>query len=289
MPKRFTDTDKWRDEWYGSLSNDNRIIWQYLLDNCTNAGIFKKDWRLLRFQCNTTITESEFLQVFADRVIDRGNFYFIPKFLKYQNKKGLNSNKPAIVSIREELEANNLLDIVRQSLGNHFLTIKGKDMGKGTDKGEGKDTDKEQEECEEDETPSMGAPAELLDLRSLNQETVKKAADLNEALCDYFEVRTIVTSMIYNSVCDFVTTISHRNQIDMVTSALQNYVRYKARSQEARHNILKWVGTKDAHYQDGVWLAIDWEAKNKNYVDKPHRGMIKPRGEHISLDNLNDL
>jgi hypothetical protein len=273
MPKRFTDTDKWRDEWFGSLSNDHRIVWQYLLDNCTQAGIFKKDWRLLRFQCNCSITEAEFKEVFKGRVIDRGNFYFIPKFLKFQNKKGLNSNKPAIVSIREELEQNNLIETVREQLGNHFLIIKGKGMG--TDKGLGEDMDKVtgMEEFEE----AKEQYPEPVDLRKLDSETVKKAADLTDALCNYFQVRTVVTSVIYNSVCDFVTTISHRNEIDLCILALQNYMKYKARSQEQRHSILKWIGTKAEYYRDGQWTMIDWDEKNKSYIDKPHRGMIKQK------------
>ena len=27
MAKRFTDTDKWKDEWYTELSNDYKVIW----------------------------------------------------------------------------------------------------------------------------------------------------------------------------------------------------------------------------------------------------------------------
>jgi hypothetical protein len=139
MAKRFTDTEKWRDEWWGSLSNDYRMIWLYLIDSCSIAGIWKKDLRGLNFNCNTNITEQEFLRVFSDRLIDRGNFFFIPKFLRFQCPKGLNSNKPAILSIVKEIEQNNLIPIIHQSLGNDFLIIKGKDKGKGTDKGTGKD------------------------------------------------------------------------------------------------------------------------------------------------------
>lgn len=145
MPRRFTDTEKWRDEWWGSLSNDYRMIWLYLVDSCSIAGVWKKDFRGLNFNCNTNINETDFLKVFGDRLVDRGNFYFIPKFLRFQCPKGLNSNKPAIVSIVKEIQQNNLTEIVSQSLGNDFLIIKGKDKGKGTgkDKGEGREEERE--------------------------------------------------------------------------------------------------------------------------------------------------
>jgi len=144
MGKRFTDTEKWKDEWWGSLDNDYRMIWLYLVDSCSIAGIWKKDFRGLNFNCNTKITEDQFLEVFGSRLIDRGNYFFIPKFLRFQCPKGLNSNKPAVVSIVKEIHLNNLSSIINELFGNDFLIIKdkGKDKGKEKDKGEG--TEKEQ-------------------------------------------------------------------------------------------------------------------------------------------------
>lgn len=142
MPKRFTDTAKWTDEWWGSLDNDYRMVWLYLVDSCSIAGIWKKDFRGLNFNCNTKITEKDFIQVFGSRVIDRGNFFFIPKFIRFQCPLGLNSNKPAIISIVRELEQNNLTQTVQELFGNDYLIIKGKDKGTGKDKGDGKGKDK---------------------------------------------------------------------------------------------------------------------------------------------------
>lgn len=143
MAKRFTDTEKWKDEWWGSLNNDYRMIWLYLVDNCSIAGIWKKDFRGLNFNCNVSIKEEDLKEICGDRLIDRGNYFFIPKFLRFQCPKGLNSNKPAIVSIVKELINNDLIDIVNQSLGNDFLIIKGKDKGKGKDKDKGKEKGEE--------------------------------------------------------------------------------------------------------------------------------------------------
>jgi len=44
MSKRFTDTDKWRDEWWQSLSNDYKIIWQYLLDHCDHGRLTPRNF-----------------------------------------------------------------------------------------------------------------------------------------------------------------------------------------------------------------------------------------------------
>ncbi|OQB12816.1 MAG: hypothetical protein BWY15_02110 [Firmicutes bacterium ADurb.Bin193] len=143
MAKRFTDTEKWRDEWWGSLNNDYRMIWLYLVDSCSIAGIWKKDFRGLNFNCNTNISESDFVKALNGRVVDKGNYFFIPKFLQFQYPKGLNSNKPAILAVVKELKQNNLIQTVNQLLGNDYLIIKDKDKVKDRDKDKGKEKEKE--------------------------------------------------------------------------------------------------------------------------------------------------
>jgi len=134
MAKRLTDTEKWRDEWFGSLNNDYRIVWLYLVDSCTHAGVWKKDFRGLNFNCNTNFTEAEILEVFGSRLVDRGNFFFIPKFVKFQYSQGLGSNKPVIVSVVKELKNNNLYEIIKKQFGNDYLIIKDKSKDKVKDK-----------------------------------------------------------------------------------------------------------------------------------------------------------
>jgi len=127
MAKRFTDTDKWKDDWYMGLSNDYRIIWQYICDNCTGAGRFKKNFKLLNFCCNTSIDEKEFKKIFDGRAVDMGDYFFFPGFLKFQYPRGLNSDKPAIISVKHEVLLYSLLEIVKKSLGNDYLIVKDKD------------------------------------------------------------------------------------------------------------------------------------------------------------------
>ena len=149
MSKRFTDTEKWKDDWFISLSNDYRIVWQWLLDNCNHAGICKRSIKLLNFMCNTNITEEELIAEMEDRVIIKNNIWFIPKFLKFQYPS-LKSKKPVIVSVIKELKINDLLNLIPESFGNdyvivtelldnNYLIIKDKDK----DKDKVKDNDKD--------------------------------------------------------------------------------------------------------------------------------------------------
>jgi hypothetical protein len=132
MAKRLTDTEKWNDDWYISLSNDYRIIWQWLLDNCNHAGICKRSIRLLNLMCNTKVSEEELIKTMEDRIIVKNNNWFIPKFLKFQYTS-LHSNRPVIISVVKELEKNELLSMIPQSFGNDYLIIKDKDKDKDKD------------------------------------------------------------------------------------------------------------------------------------------------------------
>ena len=125
-----------------------------------------------------------------------------------------------------------------------------------------------EEEQEEEKKRKEEEGSHALVQKKLDPVVQKKASDLRDAVCEYFEVRPILKSKMYNSVCDFVDTISHRNEIDIAVLSLQKYMSYKARSQEQRHSIASWIGTKENFYQDGQWLMIDWEQKDKNYNGK---------------------
>jgi len=124
--KRFTDCDKWQDEWFSELKPEYKLAWLYILDTCTNAGRWKKNFKALNFFCGTNITEQNFKEVFKDRIIEQEGFYFIPKFLKFQYPNGLNSNKKALISVVNELKEYNLLEIVNQTFGDDFIIIDNK-------------------------------------------------------------------------------------------------------------------------------------------------------------------
>ena len=125
MAKRFTDTEKWNDDWYISLTNDYRIIWQWLIDNCNHAGICKRSIRLLNLMCNTNISEDDLINNMEGRVIKANNNWFIPKFLKFQYAN-LNSERNVIKSVVKELEKHNLISMIPESFGNDYRIIKDK-------------------------------------------------------------------------------------------------------------------------------------------------------------------
>ena len=112
MAKRFTDTDKWKDEWYTELSNDYKVIWQYLLDTCDNAGIYKRNIKLLNYYCNTNVSDKDILNVFKLRVTPISDEkWIINKFCVFQyGADFLESKNKAVISVVNKLIENNLYE-----------------------------------------------------------------------------------------------------------------------------------------------------------------------------------
>lgn len=128
MAKRFTDSRKWDDGWFLELSNDNKILWIYLLDKCNHAGIYKKSPKLELCCLGFTITP-EILVPFDDRIktIDNDK-YFIPKFIKFQYGE-LNPAVNCHKSVIEELKRT-----VNQPLFKGCSTLMNKNKDKDKDK-----------------------------------------------------------------------------------------------------------------------------------------------------------
>lgn len=140
MAKRLTDTEKWKDDWYISLNNDDRIVWQWLLDNCSHAGFCKRSMVFLNLMCRVSYSEDEMIAKMDKRVLAISNDWFIPKFIKFQYSTLL-SQKPVILSVVRELFQKNCVGIIPESFGddyiikeksfyNHCQMIKDKDKDK---------------------------------------------------------------------------------------------------------------------------------------------------------------
>jgi coenzyme F420-reducing hydrogenase delta subunit len=118
MAKRFTDTEKWKDEWFTDLTNDYKVIWQYLLDTCDNAGILKKNIKILNIMCNTNVSAEDILNTFKNRIsVLSDDKWFINKFCVFQyGSEFLNSKNKAVTSAIQKLIENNIIDKTTNTL-----------------------------------------------------------------------------------------------------------------------------------------------------------------------------
>jgi hypothetical protein len=113
MAQRFTDTQKWEDEWFTELSNDYKVIWMYLLDTCDNAGIWKQNIKLLNFSCNTDVSINSIAEIFKGRItkIDTDK-WIINKFCVFQyGPTFLTSGNKAVISAIKKLIIAGCIDV----------------------------------------------------------------------------------------------------------------------------------------------------------------------------------
>jgi hypothetical protein len=105
----------------------------------------------------------------------------------------------------------------------------------------------------------------------------REALNLVDEHCEYFSIRPIPTSIPYNSIYNFIETLFHQNNLKILKTSFESYKLYKAKSNEARHNVSNWIGSKENYYQDGQWIVTDWEAKNNNSENNQGHAVTKNR------------
>jgi len=184
MAKRFTDSEKWQDAWFTELTNDQKIIWIYLLDHCDNAGLWKINMKNLNYFCSTNITVEEFFIIFSKRITKIGedicyinkfcNFQYGPNFLKSENK----AVKSAINRLVE-------VGIVNLDKGIYTLSIPyGYPIDTPKEKEKEKEKDKvlEQVQLKEEEKDKVKDQEEVKDkiqLKEWEKKELKESIELN--------------------------------------------------------------------------------------------------------------
>ena len=85
MGKRLTDTAKWSDAFLRGLPPSYKLLWIYLWDECTYAGIWPVDFDVARVKVAVDVDCAQALEWFGARIIvvDGGNKWFIPDYIDF--------------------------------------------------------------------------------------------------------------------------------------------------------------------------------------------------------------
>jgi hypothetical protein len=86
MPKRFTDTDKWKKPFIRGLEGPYKLFWFYLLDDCDHAGIWQVDFEVAQIRIGETLIQSKAIALFGDRIeiFDHNTKWFLKDFIFFQ-------------------------------------------------------------------------------------------------------------------------------------------------------------------------------------------------------------
>ena len=102
--RRFTETQKWEDPWFRKLKPEMKLLWQWLLDRCDNAGVIDPDIELASFQIGYQYPINT-LSKFGERlVLLECKKWFIPKFINFQYGRlssECKAHKPIFTSLQK--------------------------------------------------------------------------------------------------------------------------------------------------------------------------------------------
>lgn len=105
--KRFTATEKWADSWFRKLKPRHKLLWQYIVDNCDQSGVWKVDLELASYYIGEKV-DSTALVAFGGRVRDVGrDRWWMPGFIVFQFGK-LSEDCPYHVKVSKLLEEHRL-------------------------------------------------------------------------------------------------------------------------------------------------------------------------------------
>lgn len=143
--KRFTATEKWGKEWFQKLTPSQKCFWQFICDNCDNAGVWDSNFGLAGFLIGDVFTVDS-LKAFGDRIEHIGGTkYWVVDFIEFQYGE-LSEECRAHGPIFKSIEKNGLSDRVFNGYSKGLDTHKEKE---------------EEKEKEKEKTPP-GLPVEVV-------------------------------------------------------------------------------------------------------------------------------
>ena len=138
MAKRDRDTSIWKDNFYRSLPPLYKCFWDYINDDCDNAGVWLTDFKVASIQIGRKINPEKAIELFGNRiqVFDSGNKWHIKTFIS--DKLGFNELDPkhkfqkSIMDLlaKHKIEKNGLYPDTLQSVKEREGQEKGKDVFK---------------------------------------------------------------------------------------------------------------------------------------------------------------
>jgi hypothetical protein len=106
----MTDTAKWDDPWFRSLTPAQKLIFLFVIDRCNNAGFWERDDELIGFHTKLDVTEIEGAwEGLVRGLVGSDGWVWVKNFLKHQKNDVLspqtnNAHKQIVALLQEQFE-----------------------------------------------------------------------------------------------------------------------------------------------------------------------------------------
>lgn len=85
MAKRFTDTGKWKKEFFKALPAKYKLLWFYILDDCDHAGVWEVDMEIASIRIGEKLDQEEAVELMAEQIVIVGrNKWWVRDFINFQ-------------------------------------------------------------------------------------------------------------------------------------------------------------------------------------------------------------
>jgi hypothetical protein len=144
---RFTDAEKWRDPWYHGLPLVFKALWQYLTDNCDNAGVWVVNRAEAEFHLGQPIDWDLAAKALSGRVEALSpSKWHLTKFITFQYPGGLSKKSAPHRQVMRLLDHHGLPYRIKEETPpaptpTPQSSLPSRQQGSAKDKGEGKDED----------------------------------------------------------------------------------------------------------------------------------------------------
>lgn len=105
MPKRFTATEIWEEDWFLDLPKDYKLFWFFIKDKCDHAGMFKVNVKVFNAIHEAQVDSEIAFELFNKgkkrlRKIN-GSVWLIEDFFQFQYGHSMNLNNRVHQSVEE--------------------------------------------------------------------------------------------------------------------------------------------------------------------------------------------
>jgi hypothetical protein len=257
MAKRFISTELFDDPWFMNLSKDAKLLWVYLFTKCDHAGIIQNNPKLWKFQTDIENIDTVREELGSRLITVNEQYYFNPKFLKFQYPNFPKSKVKAQISA---------LDILNKFKinPNTYLTLN-KPLSNSYE------YEYENENENENENEKIIKKSEISKTEQIEKDEILNKSNYQselDLLCEHFDVTEMNKPTIYFELEHFINCLFINERLKYFKNQFEYYKKFKNDSNQHVHGYKNFIGDSEKLYDDGAWNHETWEIKHSEYLKK---------------------